>query len=248
MIRFGRLGALTVAATLLLAASTMPSAAAHGFNGAPIPDAAQYLSAITAISPATAGVSASIDPRGEWIEVTNSSATPLVVLGYSGEPYLRLDRTGVAQNAYSPSVALNQALFAQVTTSAENLPPYWQQLHTGTAARWHDHRIHWMGASRPPNVAAHPALAQLVGNWTVQLTQAGKPITISGTLSWLSLKPRRGLSNTAKLLLASDSIIFVLAVLGVWLFLSRRRHAQSPPHEDEAGQHSSVGGGLIGAS
>ena len=68
-----RIGAALLAGVLLSAVAA-PNASAHGFNGQPIPDAAQYLSAITAITPVTPGVSASIDPRGEWISVTNTGA------------------------------------------------------------------------------------------------------------------------------------------------------------------------------
>ncbi|MCU1659828.1 MAG: hypothetical protein JWO57_4484, partial [Pseudonocardiales bacterium] len=63
--------ALLIPAGLALGA---PSASAHGASPKPIPDAAHYLTQITGITPATAGISASIDPRGEWVEVSNNTA------------------------------------------------------------------------------------------------------------------------------------------------------------------------------
>ena len=56
-----------------------------------------------------------------------------------------------------------------------------------------------------------PNVAQLVGTWNIHLTQNGKPITVTGNLSWLAMKPKSGLSTTAKLFLASDSLIFLIA-------------------------------------
>jgi hypothetical protein len=53
---------------------------------------------------------------------------------------------------------------------------------TGTV-RWHDHRIHWMGDSRPPPVNADPRKAHHVGTWTVRATDGQRPFDITGQLS-----------------------------------------------------------------
>ena len=142
-----------IAAALMVAAA--PGASAHGTNNQPLPDAEHYLSEITGISPAIPGLSASIDPRGEWIEVSNTTNKTLVILGYMREPYLRIDQTGVAENQYSPTLALNQSLFSDLTQLGDSsLLAAWNTTGSGRTARWHDHRIHWMTADRPPAVQA----------------------------------------------------------------------------------------------
>ena len=105
------------------------------------------------------------------------------------EPYLRISPAGVDENLYSPSLALNQSLFTDAgPLDAPSLPPAWVHKSNARVVSWHDHRIHWMGASRPPKVAAHPDRGQLVGPWTIHLLVDGAPVTLSGTLNWLPMK------------------------------------------------------------
>jgi len=218
--------AVAIAAVSLAAAAP---AAAHGANGQPIPDAAHYLSQITAISPAVPGLTAGVDPRGEWIEVTNATGRTLTVLGYAREPYLRVDASGVSQNAYSPTLTLNQSLFGDLSQLGDStLPPSWEHIASGSVVRWHDHRIHWMGADRPPAVKQSPGQAHLVGDWTVHLMLAGTPVDVRGTLNWLPIK-----SHTSRFLLyflVVDSAAFAVVVAIVtWLMWRRRRAAPGTP-------------------
>jgi hypothetical protein len=70
----------------------------------------------------------------------------------------------VAQNEFSPTVQLNQSLFADLNQlGAGSLPPSWRPTSTGHQVRWHDHRIHWMSAERPPAVKAQPGVHHLIG-------------------------------------------------------------------------------------
>jgi hypothetical protein len=178
-----RLGAAAVLALLVFGAAA-PAASAHGINGQPIPDAAHYLSKITAISPAITGPPACVDPRGEWLEVSNTTSQSLTVLGYSREPYLQITPAGAWENSYSPTLALNQSLFGDISQLGDSsMPPSWQHTSASRTIRWHDHRIHWMGATRPPAVKAHPERGQLVGNWVVHMTLADVPVPLRPTPS-----------------------------------------------------------------
>jgi hypothetical protein len=127
--------------------------------------------------------------------VTNAGPSEVVILGYAKEPYLRVTAAGVQENELSSSAVLNRALFADLPTSTEGntAPPVWKPIATKSTARWHDHRIHWMGQSRPPAVAADPTRPHPVGTWTVHATADGTPFEITGTLRWLG-KPADGLS------------------------------------------------------
>ncbi|CAN5499818.1 hypothetical protein BH10ACT8_BH10ACT8_15880 [soil metagenome] len=225
-----RLVALVLTCTVLSVSAVVgaPGAWAHGANGQPIPDAAHYLTNLSTITPAVVGVSAKVDPRGEWLSVTNATTQTLTVLGYAREPYLQIDTTGVSENSYSPTLALNQSLFGDLSQLGDSaLPPSWRHTGTGREVRWHDHRIHWMGAEKPPVVKAAPAQAHLVGNWNVHLLLGSTPITVSGTLNWLPMKPAT--SQFLRYFLVADSLALVALVgVGVWLVRRRRSNHREP--------------------
>ncbi|CAN5499668.1 hypothetical protein BH10ACT8_BH10ACT8_15860 [soil metagenome] len=223
-----RAAALSLAVMFALAGFA-PAADAHSLLGPPIPEAAHYLTEVSGVSPALPGVTATVDPHGDWIQISNTSAQTLTILGYGREPYLRIDSQGVQQNVNSPSVYLNQSLFTDLSQSTEeNLPPKWEAVTAGRGARWHDHRIHWMGAGRAPNVAAHPGVRQVVGQWTVRLLLGNTPVIVSGTLSWLPLSSRRGLSTIDKVVLGVDCLVFTVGAGFIWRM---RRHPGLMPDE-----------------
>lgn len=227
--RLRRLAALGVLAAVVTLASAAP-AGAHGSSAQQLPDAAHYLTTLTSVSPVTAGITARVDPRGEWIEVTNTTAQNLTVLGYFREPYLVAGPQGVAQNDFSASLQLNQSLFADLSqTTAATLPPSWRPISTGHTARWHDHRIHWMTADRPPNVKAHPGRRQQIGAWQIHLQLGTTPINVTGTLTWL---PINSSPLTAKqvLILVLDSAALLVGAAGIGLYvMSQRRRSRRAP-------------------
>ncbi|HKC28393.1 MAG TPA: hypothetical protein VKB75_10305 [Jatrophihabitans sp.] len=228
MTRTGRLLAF-IALTAGLALATPASAFAHGASGQPIPDAAHYLTEITAVTPTVPGVLVRVDRRGEWIEVTNSTSQTLTVLGYFREPYLQVTSQGVQENVFSASLQMNQSLFAEIPqTSASTLPPSWRQTSARPTARWHDHRIHWMSAQRPPNVKSDPGRRQLIGTWQVHLKLDTTPITVSGTLSWLPVKSS-GFTAVQVLLLGLDAAALLAGAGAIALFAARRRRRQHQP-------------------
>ena len=207
-----------------------PAAGAHPLGGNNS-DAAHYLTRIDAINPPVSGLTATVSPRGEWIEVTNTTGRTLIVLGYAHEPYLRISPAGVAQNNVSPTVVLNQNLFADISQALLSAPQtaQWKAVSTANHVRWHDHRIHWMGAVRPPGVQAHPGTGQLIGRWTVHMALDGQPVDISGTLSWL---PKKSGLDQSLLFLVGDALVLGAAVAGLALYARwrRRRPAAGDPN------------------
>ncbi len=180
-------GCVALAGAVLLAG--WPAAAAAHVGGPPPSDAPYYQTALTGITPRPAGVAASVAANGEWVQLTVTVPTEVVVVsGYGGEPYLRVTSTTVWQNDISPTRYLNQSLF--VDTSALNgkpgsAAPEWRRVGTRGVVRWHDHRIHWMGVGRPPTVAADPTHRHLIGDWTIPASVGTERFTIRGTLSWI---------------------------------------------------------------
>jgi hypothetical protein len=225
--------ALVGALSLVLVVLSTPAASAHGSGGQPIPDAKHYLAKIENFAPAVAGLTAAVDPRGEWIEVTNASGKTLTILGYAHEPYLQIGPRGVQQNDLSVSVRLNQSLFGDLSqVQLTQMPPAWRATATTNHVRWHDHRIHWMSPQRPPGVQAHPDRAQLIGRWTVHMQLDNQPVDIDGTLSWLPVKQSSFLS-VGLIIDIAVSVVFLAGLVAFALYRrSRNKAADTDPHLD----------------
>ena len=224
---------MTVGLGLLLVTLNSQPAAAHTTNGS---DAAHYRTRLDGFTPQVTGLTGSVDPRGEWIQVTNTTGKTLTILGYAHEPYLRITPAGVEQNAASPTVTLNQSLFADISQALTmQAAPQWLPIAAGNQARWHDHRIHWMGAVRPPAVQAHPGTAQLIGTWTVHLTLDSQPVDLTGTLNWLPIK--NGLNPTLLLFIVADGVLLVIGI-GAYVLFQRRRRNGSGNLDDAAARRS----------
>lgn len=121
------------------------------------------------------GVRARVTDLGEHVEVT-SSRVEIVVLGYDGEPYLRIGPNGVSRNERSPATFLNRSVVVdepvppRFDSAAE---PEWIQVGRSATARWHDHRLHPSGSDR-------------VTSWSIAFVGDGFEGTIDGTTTRLS--------------------------------------------------------------
>jgi hypothetical protein len=197
-------------------------AAAH--SGPRVPDAAYYRTGFTGIAPQVAGVAARVDPGGEWVELTYSGTGEIIVLGYTREPYLRVTATSVEENLLSQTTYLNKSMFADSVPSGEQAgggTPSWSPIATTGTARWHDHRIHWMGQNRPAEVSADPVHPHLVSAWTVHALSGTTPFDIYGTLSWIG-KPGGGLPAYTWFVVVLGNLPFAVAVV-MWRVRQRRR-------------------------
>jgi hypothetical protein len=224
-LRVWQLSAAVVFATV--AAACAPLAAQAHVGSQSIPDAAYYRTELSEVTPLPAGVTVRVDPGGDWVELSNTGEATVIVLGYSGEPYLRVTPTGVAENQLSQTTYLNRSLFADslpTGSDAAAVPPRWNPAGTSGTVRWHDHRIHWMGQVRPPEVAADPRHAHPVGTWVVRATAGAMPFEIRGGLRWMgkpdSADARRPIPEW---LLATVEAGALGLVLAVGLGLARRR-------------------------
>jgi hypothetical protein len=164
--------------------SALP-ASAHTVSGV---GATNWVSKVTSVQPQLPGLTIKVIELGSRLELRNTGPE-VVVLGYSGEPYLRVGPLGVFQNINSPSSYLNR------TRNASFLVPpglatdpgtvaNWQKVSAGQVVRWHDHRIHWMGAGPPPDVRQAPNRVHARPPWQVLLHQGTTPIVVSGSLTW----------------------------------------------------------------
>ena len=62
-----------------------------------------------------AGIAARMVGGDDRLMITRTTPATVIVLGYNGEPYLRLDLRGVWQNERSPAVALNDVRIPPTT-------------------------------------------------------------------------------------------------------------------------------------
>jgi hypothetical protein len=227
-------------AVATVAPAGLPVAAYAHSGSQSIPDAAYYSTELSAVTPAPDGVIARVDQGGEWVEVTNAGTATVIVLGYGGEPYLRVTAGEVAENRLSESTYLNRSLFADSVPTGSpgaDVPPVWQPIGETGTARWHDHRIHWMGQARPPAVAADPRHAHPIGDWVVHATAGGVPFDIRGTLRWIgkpaSADPRRPVPEW---LLATLEAVALAVAIALGLAVARRQSARSRGRAARAGR------------
>ncbi|WP_088313436.1 hypothetical protein [Kineosporia sp. R_H_3] len=177
--------ALVAALGLLLALGPAAPAAAHGSGG----DAPFYRSRVTAVSPAVAGVTVDVARDGSWVRVRNTTAVDLVLLGYDGEPYLRIGPQGAQENVESVTSRVNgrfgSGLVTADTPAAQTpRPPRWEPLGLEPVATWHDARTHYGGLGRPAAVVDAPSRPHALTTWRLRGLYGDRPFTVDGRLDW----------------------------------------------------------------
>ncbi|MEU7839550.1 hypothetical protein AB0B39_01135 [Micromonospora sp. NPDC049114] len=186
MIRTLLARATVIAATAC--AATVLTAAPAAAHGADAPDGSDYRTRVTGVTPARPGLTVRVIEAGARLELTNRTGRAIEVIGYSGEPYLRVGPDGVYENSRSPATYLNRTLAGDTALPADAdpaAPPSWRRVDDGVSVRWHDQRALWQ-ESAPPDVArAAPEREHRVRDWTIPLRDGAEPAQIAGTLDWV---------------------------------------------------------------
>jgi hypothetical protein len=172
-------------AALLLAIGAAP-AAAHAVGGA---QASNYQTRILSIQPVVPGLQVEVADAGARLRLRNHTGREVTVLGYAGEPYLRVGPAGVFENRRSPATYLNRARINPAPPppdASADAPPLWHRIGDGDTVTWHDHRAHWMAPTDPPDVKAAPNRTQVVlPGWQAELRVGNQPVRVSGDLRWV---------------------------------------------------------------
>jgi hypothetical protein len=164
---------------------TASPASAHGLGGL---TPTNYESVLQSVSPHVDGVSVHVSDLGTKVEVTNDSGHELVVLGYAGEPYLRIGPRGVFENTRSPATYLNRSTTissAPPKSADPKATPVWRQISSGTSTRWHDHRAHFMGTIDPPGVASDPGQRRVVDHWNIPMRLGNETVVARGEIVYV---------------------------------------------------------------
>jgi hypothetical protein len=209
---------VAVAAAAALLGVAVPAALAHQGNP-------NFRSQIRGLTPPLDGIDVQVVNYDDSLELENHSGKTVIVDGYRGEPYVRIAADGtVAVNHRSPSYYLNDDRYAEgVSVPANATPkatPDWQTVDRTGRFTWHDHRIHWMAHTVPPQVKDEGNRTK-VFDWKVPLSVGGQPARVSGTLVWVG-KPGGGFPVAAGIALGAAGLGGVLLVVVV-----RRRRVAS---------------------
>jgi len=173
-------GATTVAALI----ATAPPAAAHGVAGV---QPSNYQTRVLAITPAVDGITLRPVDLGDRLELRNDTSEDVLVLGYAGEPYLKVGPRGAFENMRSPATYANRnRRGGDIPEDADaKAEPAWRKIRSEPMVRWHDHRAHWMGANRPASVEKDSGREQVVQVWELELRRGDRDLTVTGDVVWV---------------------------------------------------------------
>lgn len=138
-------------------------------------------SVIESISPALPdGVRFSIVGSDTFVRV-QSIGHDIQILGYEGEPYLRVEKSGIVQvNDSSQTTILNGDRYGNIDLSGfkkSNIPK-WRTIATNGTAMWHDHRSHWMSPVKPAVIDNEGTVLR----WSIPVLVDGTVVNIHGSL------------------------------------------------------------------
>jgi hypothetical protein len=187
------------------------------------PDAQYYRSTVTAIEPAVPGLEVTTHGGGESITLTNRTGKQVLVLGYSGEPYLRFTPDGVQVNGTSPTAALNADGSRSVppAPAGRPKPAQWRPVGDGNSFTWQDFRPQWSAEQRPPIVTADPQGRHQVFAWAVQLTVDAKAVLVRGDVTWIGEPQPR---SVPLIITAGGGGLLAVALIGLVVALVLRRN------------------------
>ncbi|GAB3858325.1 hypothetical protein ACFPIJ_19150 [Dactylosporangium cerinum] len=122
---------------VLAALGYVTPAAAHGADA---PAAVDYVVRVDSVS--VPGVTVRAVEGGARLELRSTTDRTVVVLGLQGEPFLRVDRDGVAENRRSPTWSASRSLTGRAARTGEtgSSDPAWRRVSAQRTVRWHDER------------------------------------------------------------------------------------------------------------
>ena len=176
---------LLVALVAALLIVTAAPASAHGLGGL---TPTNYETQLQRVAPHVPGLDVEVVDLGTKVQLTNRTAYDVVVLGYDGEPYLRVGPRGVFENVRSPATYLNRSTTitgAPPKQADAKATPVWRRVGGGDTVRWHDHRAHFMGKDDPPEVARDPGRRRVVDNFEIPMRTNGEAVVAHGQIIYV---------------------------------------------------------------
>ena len=206
-------------AALTVAALAFPAAApAHKADP-------NYLTTVTGTPD---GVSVTVINRSDALLLRNTSGKDVLIEGYEKEPYARVLGDGTVEvNTASPAYYLNEDRYGTTKPPAgvtSESPAKWKTLDKSGRFEWHDHRMHWMGKSTPPQVK-DPDVRTKIYDWSVPVEVDGTPAAVRGSLFWT---PAAGGGAPVGAIIALAAIVIALSVMVIVVRRRRGATEQAP--------------------
>jgi hypothetical protein len=216
---------------------TWVAAAAALLAGAPVALAHEgspnFLSQITSVTPVDDGIAVDVLNRDDRLLLRNDSGETVVIKGYSGEPYARIEADGtVSVNTDSKAYYINEERDGNVDSPPDadsKGAPRWKEISKTGRFEWHDHRMHWMSEEDPERVK-DKSVRTKVFDWKVPMEVDGRPGLITGTLFWT---PTASSSLPLPAVFAFGALVIGLCI-AVVIVRRRRAAAASAPEASEA--------------
>lgn len=196
---------------LTLVLTSLPSSTALAHEGNP-----NFRSEIEGLEPAAPGVIVEVLNFDDSLRLENRGDETVLIEGYEGEPYARIKADGTVEvNTRSPAYFLNRDRYGESgvpETADPEAPPLWEQMDRTGQLTWHDHRIHYMSRSLPPQVE-DTSKRTMIFDYAVPIRVGGHPAEITGALYWVGeeegfpLAPFIGLAGFALLAAAAAAFI-----------------------------------------
>jgi hypothetical protein len=215
----------TLACAVAVAALLLGAPAAFAHQGNP-----NYRSVVSQFSPPTRGVTVTVLNYDDRLLLQNTSGQQVMVLDYQEKPYVRLAADGTVDvNTNSEAYYLNTDRTGTATVPSGLGPqPAWKLVSRSGRYDWHDHRIHWMGTSDPPQLK-DKSIRTKIDDWSVPIMVGAQKGSITGTLTWVP-KPSDPLPLSAIFTFAALLIVLSLIVF----FVRRRRNDAAGAEGDSA--------------
>jgi hypothetical protein len=182
-------------------------------------------SLVRAVTPGIPGFTVAVLNGDDRLAVENHGSQTVTIYGYNEEPYLRMTPDGkVAVNLHSPAYYLNQDRLSDVKVPASADPkaaPQWKVVSLTGRWEFHDHRMHWMAASDPPQVKDRAKRTKIF-DWKVPVRTATATGFIEGQLFW------RGSSGGPPAALIGV-FVAILGLSAAAIVVARRRRGSAAP-------------------
>lgn len=217
-----------LALTTVLVLAVFPAAGlAHQGNP-------NFQSEITSVKPEALADGLKIETYNfdDGVRLTNDTGREVVVLGYEEEPYVRISADGLVEvNLNSPTFYQNEDRWANVEIPERadaEADPEWEKVDNSGQYSWHDHRSHYMVDKVPPQVKDESQETK-VFDYEIPLEVDGKPVTASGTLTWMG--PQSTAFPVLPFIILAGGVLVGLVVLRRQ---RRRREGEDNPDDGES--------------
>ena len=163
---------------LAVSLAAVAPAAAHGGSGPLSTDFEAHVGSFHASAP---GLAARVLDGDQRLELRVAPPEVVVVLGLTGEPFLRFSPAGVEANLASPTSTSTRVIKAIDAVLSPRV--IWRRVSRGHVLAWHEGRL------RPMQVVRNPSTRpREVTTWSIPLLVDGRRTELVGT-EWYSAGP-----------------------------------------------------------